>query len=394
MKKFMVLGATLTQVPLVKTAKELGYYTIVASIDGNYPAFEYADEKCVVDISKPEEVLKKAQELQIDGIATCCMDTPVRAVGYVCEHMNLCGICENTAIMCNDKYLMKECFEKNNVNTARYKRIENEADLEAAAETLVFPLVIKAVDLQASRGVYVVENLEEAKKRYAEILTMTRENYCIIEEFIKGTEFGAQAFVYNGEILFVLPHGDFNYCKVTSVPVGHYAPLDEEESIIEAAIEQATASIRALELNNCAINIDMIYKEGKVYMLELTGRAGATNLPELVSIYYGVDYYKMIAMMAMGEDPRTEFNKRSGKLTANASHFLLSEKSGVLKSVENKNTDNSDVAMCRIDVKPGDTINEFVDGKDRLGELIIKGDDIEICKKRIEEYRSNICFNM
>ena len=395
MRKLMILGATLTQVPLVKAAKELGYHTIVASIDGNYPAFDVADEKCVVDITSPADVLDKAQKLGIDGIATCCMDTPVRAVGYVAEHMGLCGLKEQSAIICNDKYLMKDCFERNGINSSRYMKITCENDLEAAYKVLTFPLVIKAVDLQASRGVYVVKSPKEALECYRKILTITKQSYCIIEEFIKGEEFGAQAFVYNGEILFVLPHGDFDYTKRTSVPIGHYAPLDKSDEILDAARKEAIAAIRALELNNCAVNIDMIYKDGKVYMLELTGRAGATNLPELVSIYFGIDYYKMIAMMAMGDDPRKEFNKRASTATANASHFLYVEQDGVLKSIDNANSsDDADIAMLRIYAKPDDKLNAFVDGKDRLGEVVVKGKSTEYCKNKILEVINNIKFNL
>ena len=44
MKKILILGAGIYQVPLIKTAKRMGLYTIVASIPGNYPGFELADK--------------------------------------------------------------------------------------------------------------------------------------------------------------------------------------------------------------------------------------------------------------------------------------------------------------------------------------------------------------
>lgn len=47
-------------------------------------------------------------------------------------------------------------------------------------------------------------------------------------------------------------------------------------------------------LNNCAINADFILKDDKTYVLELGGRSGATCLAELVSIYYGYDYYEKL----------------------------------------------------------------------------------------------------
>ena len=39
MKKILILGAGIYQVPLIRTAKKLGLYTIVASIPGTYPGF-------------------------------------------------------------------------------------------------------------------------------------------------------------------------------------------------------------------------------------------------------------------------------------------------------------------------------------------------------------------
>ena len=62
-------------------------------------------------------------------------------------------------------------------------------------------------------------------------------------------------------------------------------------------------SVHALGLNNCAINADFICKEQEVYVLEVGGRAGATCLPELVSTYYGFDYYEQIIRVALGMNP-------------------------------------------------------------------------------------------
>ena len=50
MKKIMILGANNFLVPLIKTSKRLGYYTIVASPSINEPGFEFADKKVIVDL--------------------------------------------------------------------------------------------------------------------------------------------------------------------------------------------------------------------------------------------------------------------------------------------------------------------------------------------------------
>jgi biotin carboxylase len=62
MKKIIILGASVYQVPLIRKAKELGLYTIVISIPGNYLGFSYADKNYFVDTKNKEEILKIAKE--------------------------------------------------------------------------------------------------------------------------------------------------------------------------------------------------------------------------------------------------------------------------------------------------------------------------------------------
>lgn len=300
MKKIMILGATSYQIPLIKTAKELGYYTIVASITGNYPGLDVADEVCLVDISKPNEVLDVARKYKIDGIATCCMDTGVKSIGVVCDALNLTGLNERAALLSNNKYLMKGAFIKEGVNTAKFLKVSSVEELTSVIDSLEFPLIVKAVDQQASRGIVVVRNEAELYDGFDYAMKATKETFCIVEEFIEGEEFGAQAFVYNGEVIFVLPHGDYTFVNHTALPIGHFAPMNFDAEKVQKIEEQCKLAIKAVGLNNCAVNIDLIYRNGQVYMIELTGRAGATCLAELVSIYYGIDYYKMLVLAGNG----------------------------------------------------------------------------------------------
>jgi len=192
------------------------------------------------------------------------------------------------------------------------------------------------------------------------------------------------AFVYQGKIVFILPHGDNTYMSKTAVPIGHYVPLDAPDEVIMAAVAQSEKAIRAIGLDNCAVNIDLIERGGKVYVIELTGRAGATCLPELVSIWYGVDYYEMIAAMAMGDEPLALFEKREGKLVPNASRMLLSEVSGTVKRIENPFTVGGDIYDLSLLIREGDTVEKFTNAKDRIGQVIVSGESLDDCLARID----------
>lgn len=390
MKKLMILGAGFPQAQLINAAKEMGYHTVVCSIPGNYPGFDCADEIAYADISDPEAVLTAAIEHQVNGIATCCLDTGVRALGYACEKLGFPGLSEEAAIRSADKWQMKNAFMDAGVNTAKCYKVTDRTSLEEALNKLTFPVVLKAVDLQGSKGVYICREREDVYTSYAEALSLTRKDFCIVEEFIEGEELGAQAFVYEGEIVFVLPHGDNTYMSHTAVPVGHYVPVDASQAVIDAATEESRKAIHALGLNNCAVNIDLIEKNGQVYVIELTGRAGATCLVELVSIYFGLDYFKMIAAMAMGDNPLDIFARREGKNVANASRMLLSEKSGKVKSIENTVPMDDNIYDLSLIIREGDTINKFTNAKDRIGQVIVSGKTAEECLQRIDTILTQI----
>ena len=289
-KRLLVLGAGRGQIGLYKAAKEMGITTIAGTMpDNNPPGIPLADEVCFMNIADPDEVAKKAAKLKLDGVATCCLDTGISALGKTCDSLGLTGLQEKAAIMCNDKSKMKKAFMEYGVSTAQYFEISSEEELKNALDKIKLPVIIKATDLQGSNGIYIAKTEEAAYDGFHEAMKLTKRSYCIVEEFIEGWEFGAQAFVYNNEVLFVMPHGDETYMSHTAVPVGHYVPLDCDENIYKQTEEAVKNAIKALGLNNCAVNVDLILRDNKVYVIELTGRVGANCLPELVEINFGIE---------------------------------------------------------------------------------------------------------
>ena len=210
----------------------------------------------------------------------------------------------------------------------------------------------------------------------------TRKDYFLIEEFVEGEEFGAQAFVYNGEVQFILPHGDYVFHGDTGVPIGHFAPYNLNEDVIEDAKKQLRGAVKAMQLDNCAINADFILKDNKTYVLELGGRCGATCLAELTSIYYGFDYYEKILRTALGENPHFTFDK---PFVPNASHLLMSDKDGIIKSQVDHNEPNEDICEVEFDYKPGDEVHKFHVGPHRIGHIITKGETLEDAQKLLFE---------
>jgi biotin carboxylase len=284
---------------------------------------------------------------------------------------------------------MKECYEAAGVRTARFREIPTDTPDEEIAsliEGLEFPLIFKAVDTSGSRGIMRVDSPEEFPAARANVLRYTHDKHYLIEEFIEGEEFGAQAFIEDGELQFILPHGDYVFHGDTGVPVGHFAPYDISEAETEDAKLQLTLAAKAMGLDNCAINADFIMKDGKTYVLELGGRSGATCLAELVSIYYGFDYYEKMIRVAMGEKVSFE----SDKAVPNASKLLISDRTGVITAIRNDNVTGGDLCDVHFDYEVGEHVNAFHVGPDRIGHVITKGETLEEAVRVLDEAMDRI----
>ena len=386
MKKLMIMGAGIYQVPLIKKAKEMGIFTMAVSIPGNYPGFAVADEVCHINTVDYEAVLKVAGEKQVDGIVTAGTDVAVITIGKVCDELGLKGLSFEAAKIASDKMLMKERYEACGVRTARFRKVRFDQDLQEAIKDLEYPLIFKAVDSSGSRGITRVNAPDHIEAAVNAVKKTTRKDYYIVEEFIIGEEFGAQAFVYDGKLQFVLPHGDYVFVGDTGVPVGHFAPYELSEEILQDVYDQTEKAVKAMKLDNCAINADFIMKDNQTYVLEIGGRSGATCLAELVSIYYGYDYYEKIIQAALGETP--EFPQ--DKAVPNASKLLMSDRDGIIRSMSDNNEKNDNIYEVMFDYRVGEAVKKFHVGPNRIGHVITKGSTLKEATQTLEEALKNI----
>lgn len=237
------------------------------------------------------------------------------------------------------------------------------------------------MDSSGSRGIRRVDSEEEFERTRQYVAESTHKDYFLVEEFIEGEEFGAQAFVQDGKVEFILPHGDFVFHGDTGVPVGHFAPYDLPEEVIADCKEQLVKAVEAMGLDNCAINADFILKDGKTYVLELGGRSGATCLAELVSIYYGFDYYEKLIRVALGE----KVSFASDQAMPNASKLLMSDRDGVIVSQTDANESSENLVEVQFDYQPGDLVHAFHVGPHRIGHVITKGETLKQAKAQLEE---------
>ena len=386
----LVLGAGRGQTGLIKAAKKKGCRVEAATIEGNYPGIPMADGIHIVDIRDKEAVAELAGRIKADAVISAGTDMALPALGLACERNGLPGPSAEAAVISSEKSLMKDAFEKGGVRTARHIVARTADEAESAADRLQMPLIVKAVDLQGSIGINVVFDRSGLREAFASTMKETKTDHCVIEEYLDGYEVSATAMVADGEVLFVLPTGDVRYGENGKSPIGHYIPLDCDEDILSQIREQVVLGIRAIGLDNCAVNSDLMVMDGKVYVLELTGRLGGNSIPEITSEYYQTDIYECIIDIALGDFEAArafDFSDRENRVCFG--QMLISERDGVLGSTDVK-AEGCDI---RFFSEEGDRVRKYVGPNDCVGQIVTVRRTKTECEEAIREAMAGIEIN-
>lgn len=385
-KTLLVLGASYSQIPLFQAARRLGIRTIAATIKGPYQGIDYADEVVWCDITKPEEVLEAIKDRTIDAVTTCCMDVGTRTMCEVAKARSLPGpgIGGQAA---TDKSLQKELFQKASVRSAPYKLVRTACELEDAAREISFPVMVKAVDLMGSKGIRRADTMEDARRAFEDALALSGRDYVIVEKCLTGEMFGVEAMISHSEPVYVLPLGNDLHDGNPPFPQGHHVPWKRAGELYEQIRKLTLDVCRSLEFDNCAMDMDCMFADGELWVIEATPRAGATAITDTVSIYYGIDYYEAIVKCALGEDVRDYFSGGGG---ANASWLISSPKDGILSGIAVPEPLPDYVYDLSFNCREEAPVRRMRSGADRIGQLIVTGEDAGQCHERIREVLSQI----
>lgn len=387
-KTVMILGGGRYQVPLIAAANAAGCRSVVLGVPGPYPGYEMASQWYDIDIMDAEAVIRIAQQEHIDAVVGCGSDFILPTIGKVVDKLGLLGSSYESSVVASNKLLMKRAFASQGVRTADYREVSDEQSALNAASELGYPLVLKIVDGSGSKGVFICSNASALRRAYAESRELTHSSSMVLERYISGEEFGAQAYVQNGQLQFVMTHGDLVFQGNSGVPVGHYAPFKAEDQRLQADVqEQLQKCIKALAIDNCAINADFILSDGQVYVLEIGARVGATCLPELVSECYGMDYYHYILRGACGLSLPT--------MPSQVLHPALvftpySTQTGRVVSCHTPTCPQ--VVDCCLYPQPGETVHAFRTAYDRIGHLVMRGQTMEELLRVYEQEIRNFEF--
>ena len=390
-KKLLLLGGSAQQVVAIQTAKDLGYYTVLCDYLFDNPGQYVADKYYNVSTTDVEAVYDVARKEHVDGILAYASDPAALPAAIVCERLGLPTNPVKSVEILGLKYPWRQFLKENGFACPKAIAFTPQttlSDFEKMVEDFTFPIVIKPTDSSGSKGVSVLENLDDLSKAIQWADSYSRNKTLIAEEFIsRGFPYviGGDIFVWNGKIVL---NGEMSCLRDDNgkslIPIGKKKPSGLNDTQRKNVHDELQRLVSMLGIHFGELNIEILLdKENKVHFLELGPRAGGNMIPLQLSDAWGIDLVKANVQAAMGVDPRLVLNEQLGCFFT---YVLHSHLDGRFKDIEYADEILPYIYRKVIYKKEGDTVEAFDGAGKALGILFIHVDT--------EEQMNDFCNRM
>lgn len=382
MKKLIILGASILQVPGIKKAKEMGLYVIALDMDPNAIGFKYADEYHVISTIDVDSVLELSKKINPDGIMTLASDKPMLTVARVGEELGLNTISCETSVKVTNKARMREALKKGNVPIPKFIVVNTKEEYLDGICKFNNKFIVKPADSSGSRGIFLVEDIKQAEDAYEHSLKYSSTGEVLIEEYIEGPEVSVESITVNGETKVIAITDKDTTGAPHFVELGHTIP-----SMLRDDIKQEIENVTKQAIESLGIDIGPSHTEIKVTsegpkIIEVGARLGGDNITtHLVPLSTGVDIVKHTIDIALNN--KLEKDTIENK---SASIKYLKINPGVIKSIKGIDEAKAIMGVKKIELMKnvGDNIEALNSSSDRVGFIISQANNSyeakELCK--------------
>ena len=392
MKRIMILGGGTCQLSALHKAKALGLETVLADMLDSAPGTALADYYVPASTFDPEACQRGAMEYHVDGIMTLGTDQPVLTATLAAEALGLPTlISAEQARALTNKREMKSLFHQHKIPTVDYCLVNDKTDFRKLKTRFPGPVVLKPLDSQGQRGVYRIDEVEQAAPLLVKTLSYSREKEALLEAYYPSDEITVSGWVKKGALTLltvtdrVLMDDPVNIgiCTSHRFPTIH---LELEEEIREVSCRVA----EAFQLEEGPLYIQLLAGDQGVLVNEAAFRIGGAFEDLIIPRITGFDILDGVLARALGQEPRTSWKEGYDcfRTDARASVQLMFARPG--KIVEITSLDQllamEDVVAAGYNFQPGQWIKSTEDATARLGYCVFFR-DAGALKASVERFR-------
>ena len=340
----------------------------------NVVASKYADKHIVESTMDLHKVKEIAIAEKVDYILTACGDQPLLTMAVVSEELGLpCYLSKKQVLNLTNKMYMKKLMMEYNIPTSKFKTFTSKDELDITG--LTYPLVVKPVDSNGSKGVRMVMNDAELHEFIKDAFRFTLTDTVIVEEFNEGIEISADFYVIDGKAHKVM------WCQLNKFQVNDSTKIIYQSVIPPVLSEKSSAALneiankiaKAYELNNSPLLIQAIVNKDDVRVIEFSARLGGGAKYKTIQNVTGFNVLKANLESMLGEVPEVKIFD-SGKCYSRCHIYLTGGKFMAIEGLDEllKNGTIREYVLTR---PFGVNVNTPTSSSDRVASVFIEAND-------------------
>jgi biotin carboxylase len=388
-RRLHILGAGTWQLPSIALAKSLGYRVLVTDVYRDRPGYSLADDHEVMDISDEAGTLSVARHYKIDGIVCDTTDVGVTTAAFVAEKLRLPGIGYEVARNFTSKHRMRELSLRAGLPCPRFQLVKSLDEALVASDRIGYPLIMKPIANQSSRGVHRIESKAGIECAFADARSFTRTGELLVEECLTGTEVTVESFCVGGRVHVTGISDKRHFRHLPTVASRLTYPPDLASAVMTEIRRINEATIRALGLVDGVTHAEYFVGDGHVTLVEIAARGGGSRIySHIVPYLADFDVPRYWLRWLMSEALFSPQIERIETRAANLEFFDVP--AGKVRSIDGLREvrELPGVHEVLLEFSVGDMLAAVTDDRSRHGLMLVFGDSREQVLTRSERVKA------
>jgi biotin carboxylase len=383
-KKILIVGGGVNQMPLIHAAKESGCHVIVVDRAGEKcPGYTIADRFYNVSTQDEKAILEVAMKEGIDGIISNS-EASMLIVNIIAAKLNLIGNSIDGIKSILSKSKFRDLQRRVGVYAPAHYELTTAKDAMSVAERLKYPIIIKPCESSASRGCRKVEQF--AQKDIEEAFQVcehhSRNKKVVIEEWVTMPSLQTiegDIFVFGDTILWDGLFYTTRAAWAPMVPMTYTAPLLIDNTKLNSIKSTISQILNAAGIRFGEFNIEGFFTESdEFFVIEINARQGGNFLPGFLHRFTGIDYNRLLVTTCVNDDYywnsilTTPRNYRYVILNS-----VYSQTEGAYKGLRIDPSIKDNVKDVRDLLSVGDKVERCVDGTSIVASVMFELDNMK-----------------
>lgn len=395
-KTVVVLPGSFWQIPIIEKSKSLGYRTLVINPYENSPAFPYADGYLQSDIFDKERVIQYCRKERADAIISEECDIAMPLIAELGKELSLFTIDKESAHLFTDKSAMREFCKKERIPSPEYKRCEAVEEVEQFWNEQKAPVIMKPLDSNSSRGVFVVDSKGDIQKYFQKTLSFSRAKKAVlVERYIEGTEFTVDGIKTPKRHYTLAISEKRHFSHNPNIACQLYFTGKSERYDYPMLAVQNDRFVDRSPLQFGLTHAEYKYENGKFYLIEIAARGGGNLISShIVPFLSGFDNYQYLLNCYLGEVTSPDFTipETYKKRSAVLQFFEVPKGGGIVERIDGQDIleNTSEVIKYQFNFKVGELLVDAATDADRAGFYIACCESRERLDELIKQIRENV----